>query len=266
VTANRKYNILGILVDAADYEIAKSMIVAAAYEGRGFVVSALAVHGIMTGFLDPSQKYRLNRFDLIVADGQPVRWALNWLYGVGLRQRVYGPRLMLETCAEAARLKLPIFLYGSTTEVLDKLTHSIKRRFPKIQIAGTQSSKFRNISVDERDEIVNKIHASGARIVIVGLGCPRQEVWAYELREMLSLPVLAVGAAFPFHAGILRQAPEWMQRLGLEWLYRFRTEPRRLWRRYLLLNPLFLIAILFQRLGVRFGTSGREPSQEILCG
>jgi exopolysaccharide biosynthesis WecB/TagA/CpsF family protein len=200
----------------------------------------------MTGHQDADQRFRLNHFDLVVPDGQPVRWALNLLHGTGLEDRVYGPNLMLRICAAAARDDLPIYLYGSKPEVLAALTRNLQAKFPALRIAGAEPSRFRKLTESEKAETVARIRASGARIVFAGLGCPRQEVWAYEYRDQLSMPVIAVGAAFDFHAGNLAQAPAWMQKRGLEWLFRLRTEPRRLWRRYLILNPWYASLLVMQ--------------------
>jgi exopolysaccharide biosynthesis WecB/TagA/CpsF family protein len=257
----QKRSVLGVLVDPADYATAVDRVVAAAREGRPLAVSALAVHGVMTGYGDAEHRARLNRLDLVVPDGQPVRWALNLLHGAGLRDRVYGPTLMLRICERAAREGLGIYLYGSTPEVLEKLSQGLRRRFPELAISGAEPSRFRRLSPAEKAEVVERVRGSGARIVFVGLGCPRQEVWAYEYRDALSLPVIAVGAAFDFHAGLKAQAPRWMQDRGLEWLFRFASEPRRLWRRYLLLNPAFVALLGAQYLGLRdFPTA---PTDEI---
>jgi len=171
-----KKNILGVLVDAVDYEATADSVIEAANAGRGLTVSALAVHGLMTGVLDPEQKYRLNHFDLLVADGQPVRWAMNLLYRAGLGERVYGPNLMLEVSRRAESEGLSVYFYGSTERVLASLKVKMEDRFPGLPIAGIQASRFRRLSKEERDEVVTGIRASGARIVFVGLGCPRQEV------------------------------------------------------------------------------------------
>jgi len=235
-----KRNVLGILVDAVDYDGAVERIVRAAEAGQPLSVSALAVHGVMTGVLDSSHRYRLNHLDLVVPDGQPVRYALNWLHGTGLKDRVSGPMLMLQLCEVAAARGIPIFMYGSRPEVLAALQTRLCDRFPSLIIAGAEPSKFRPLSVREKAETVARIRGSGARITFVGLGCPRQEVWIYEYRDVLPTPILAVGAAFDMHAGYLPRAPMLMQDVGLEWLYRLWHEPRRLWRRYLYLNPLFL--------------------------
>lgn len=255
-----KYNVLGIGVNAIDYEAAVEKIVAAAQSAQSMAVSALAVHGVMTGVLDPVHRYRLNHLDLVVPDGQPVRWTLNGLYRAGLKDRVYGPTLMLKLCDRAAREGLPIYFYGNRCEVLETLSQKLQERFPGLVIAGMQPSRFRQVSAEEKREICEEIRQSGAKILFVGLGCPRQEVWVYEYREQLPLPLIAVGAAFDFHAGHLSQAPALMQRSGLEWLYRLMQEPGRLWQRYVVLNPLFVGLLLLQLLKLkRF-----DPQQSIL--
>jgi hypothetical protein len=262
-----KRNVLGILIDAVDYEHAVRLILNAASDRRAAAISALAVHGLMTGVLDREQKFRLNQFDLLVPDGQPVRWVLNWLYGTGLSDRVYGPNLTRHLCEGAAAKALPIYFYGSTPEILAALRRSLENEYPGIAIAGTEPSKFRCLTPSEKRELAARIRASGASLLFVGLGCPRQEVFAYEFRESLDMPVLAVGAAFPFLAGLTPQAPRWMQDRGLEWLFRLASEPRRLWRRYLYLNSAYVFLVTLQALGIsRFQTEGQSPVKEILYG
>lgn len=262
-----KRNVIGILIDAVDYDASVEFVLRAARERRGAAVSALAVHGVMTGVLDPAHKYRLNHFDLLVPDGQPVRWVLNWLHRAKLEDRVYGPNLTLKVCERAAAERLPIYLYGSTVDTLAALGKSLRERFPGIQIAGSEASKFRRLASSEKSEIAERIVQSGAAITFVGLGCPRQECFAFEFRDALSMPVLAVGAAFPFIAGQVAQAPVWMQDRGLEWLFRLCAEPTRLWRRYLYLNPAYLFLIALQASGLsRFATDGILPVEEVLAG
>ncbi len=241
-----KQNILGVGISAVDYDAAVDKIISAAREKRPLAVSALAVHGVMTGALDTTHRYRLNKLDIVVPDGQPVRWALNWLYRIKLPDRVYGPNLTLKVCEQAANEGLHIYLYGSQTEVLDKFEKNLKKMFPKLEIAGKQPSRFRQVTADEQIEIAETICKSGASIVLVGLGCPRQETWVFENRNLLAMPLMAVGAAFDFHAGTVSQAPQWLQNRGLEWLYRLVQEPMRLWKRYLYLNPLYLLLIGLQ--------------------
>lgn len=262
-----KRSVLGVMIDVIDYEAAVSKIIAAAKAYRCFTVSALAVHGVITGLADAEQRYRLNHLDLVVPDGQPVRWALNLLYGVDLHHRVYGPDLTLKVYAEAERQGLPIYLYGTTDQTLEKLQNNISRAFPELRIVGAEPSQFRQLNEYERQALIQRIRSSDARIVCVGLGCPRQEVWAYEMRNQLNAPILAVGAAFDFHAGSQQQAPKWMQRNGLEWLFRLFSEPRRLWQRYVLLNPIYLVQLAFQKLGIsRFDSRGVKPERLLRYG
>jgi N-acetylglucosaminyldiphosphoundecaprenol N-acetyl-beta-D-mannosaminyltransferase len=242
-----KFNVLGVLVDACDYESATEAIVNAAGNGAPYAATALAVHGVMTGVHDASHRHRLNALDLVTPDGQPVRWALNLLHSTGLRDRVYGPTLTLHVCRRAAELGIPVYLYGSTEEVVQRLADNLSERFSGLVVAGTEPSRFRTISVEERRDLGERIRQSGARIVFVGLGCPRQEVFVYENREIIGVPLIAVGAAFDFHSGNSKESPAWMQRAGLQWFHRLLGDPKRLWRRYLLLNPEYLLRLAAQR-------------------
>lgn len=246
-----RQNILGIGINAVDYETATDKIITAAANRDPLAVSALAVHGVMTGALDRVHRHRLNALDLVVPDGQPVRWAMKWLHKVSLPDRVYGPELTLRVCERAASEGLSVYLYGSREEVLKKLKLNLVQKFPGLKIAGSQPSRFRQVTAEEQVAIAETIKESGASIVLVGLGCPRQETWVFEYRELLSMPLLAVGAAFDFHAGLLPQAPAWLQRNGLEWAYRLAQEPGRLWKRYLGLNTLYLVFVALQFLRLR---------------
>lgn len=263
-----KHDILGVMVDAVDYEAAVDAVVNAAKAGQPFAATALAVHGVMTGALDAEQRFRLNQLDLVVPDGQPVRWALNLLHSTRLADRVYGPTLMLALCDRCEREEIPIYLYGSSDAVIGKLRDRLQKRFPHLKIAGAQPSRFRRITSEEKDAIVNEIKSSGAGLVFVGLGCPRQEVWAYEFRPVLSMALVAVGAAFDFHAGTLEQAPRTLQNAGLEWAFRLSREPRRLWRRYALLNPLYVAMVAAQaaRLVDFSRRALRPPARELNYG
>ncbi|WP_412744032.1 WecB/TagA/CpsF family glycosyltransferase [Krasilnikovia sp. MM14-A1004] len=250
VIAQGKRSVLGVLVDAVDYEAATEQIVTAARERRHFAVTALAVHGVMTGVQDPAHNARLNSFDLVTPDGQPVRWALNLVHGAQLADRVYGPTLTLKVVERAAAEGLPVYLYGSTQPTLDRLVPALEGMFPALKIAGVEASKFRSVQPGEDAEIAERIKASGARVVLVGLGCPRQEVFAYAMRPLLDMPLLAVGAAFDYHAGLLKNPPPWMQKYALEWLWRLGLEPKRLWKRYVLLNPAYLARLAAQKSGL----------------
>ncbi len=262
-----KRSVIGIFIDAVNYDSAVEFVIRAAKEKRGAAISAVAVHGLMTGVLDCEQKFRLNRFDLLVPDGQPVRWALNFLHHEKLSERVYGPNLTLRICERAAADGLPVYFYGSTPDVLAALRAALETKCPGLRIAGLEPSRFRRLSPAEKVELVNRIRQSRTAITFVGLGCPRQEVFAFEFREMLGMPILSVGAAFPFLAGRVPQAPAWMQDAGMEWLFRLATEPRRLWRRYVYLNPAYIFLVALQALRIsRFQTPERRPAGEVLYG
>jgi N-acetylglucosaminyldiphosphoundecaprenol N-acetyl-beta-D-mannosaminyltransferase len=263
---NGKHSLLGVNMNAVDYEGAIERIVKAAKEGKPMTISALAVHGVMTGVLDKEHKYRLNDFDLLCPDGMPVRWGLNLLHKAKLPDRVYGPNLMLKVCERAAKEGLPIFLFGGTEKMITLLKEKLTEKFPAIQFAGVRYSAFRQLTPQERDDLAKEIVASGAKITFVGIGCPRQEVFAFEMKPLLPMPQLAVGAAFAFHAGLLPQAPPAWQARGLEWLYRLIQEPKRLWRRYLYLNPLYLTLLAGQRLGLYRGSSMHRPTNELRYG
>jgi exopolysaccharide biosynthesis WecB/TagA/CpsF family protein len=245
-----KRNVLGILVNVVDYEAATEQVLEAARQRRSFALTALAVHGVMCGVLDRTLGARLNSFDLVTPDGQPVRWGLNLLHRARLRDRVYGPTLTLRVLERCAAEGLPVYLYGSTESTLARLVASLEAEFPALKIAGAEASKFRLSQPGEEFEIASRIRTSGARLVLVGLGCPRQEVFAYAMRPLVDMPLLAVGAAFDYHAGVLRKPPAWIQRHGLEWLWRLSLEPKRLWRRYVLLNPAYLTRLAAHKAGL----------------
>jgi exopolysaccharide biosynthesis WecB/TagA/CpsF family protein len=259
-----KFSVLGTGVCAVDYDYVVDRVIRAASARQSLKVSALAVHGLMTGVFDRAQRWRLNSFDLIVPDGQPVRWALNWLNNSNLDKRVYGPELMLRVCRRAADSGIPVYFYGNRSEVLTALVSKLRTDIPDLKIAGYAPSLFRKVTEQEKAVIISRIQDSRAGVVFVGLGCPRQEVFAYEYGDHLQCPTLAVGAAFNICAGFARQAPPWMQRRGLEWLFRLIHDPVRLWRRYLLLNPYFLMLLALQLSGFHgFADIGEKPDEDV---
>ncbi len=208
--------------------------------GRGYICVA-AVHTVMATREDEELRAAVLASDLTVPDGQPLVWALRML-GHRLDGRVYGPELMQRACERATRTGSRFFLYGGRSpEALDQLAGNLRASYPGLSIVGGYSPPFRELTASEDAAVVAEINASGADVVWVGIGVPKQEKWMARMRERLDAPVLVgVGAAFDFHAGLVPQAPSAMQRLGLEWVYRLCQEPRRLWRRYARYNPRFL--------------------------
>ena len=238
--------ILGVRVDPVTYDTAVERILRSASEGDDCKVTALAVHGLMEAVDSPDLRARLRTFALVCPDGQPLRWVLNLRHQAGLDDRVYGPELMRRLCRAAAERSIPIHLYGSDRTTLDELSIALERDNPGILIAGAAPSRFGKVSEDEMSQVATSIRDSGARICFVGLGCPRQEIFTHEISEHLSMPVIAVGAAFNYLAGRDREPPRWVQRAGMQWFYRLLRDPVRLWRRYLVLNPRFVLGVVVE--------------------
>ncbi len=211
-----------------------------AADGRGYVTAA-AVNLVMAAREDPETMAAVLGATLAVPDGQPLVWALHAL-GHAHATRVYGPDLMAHYCARAARAGTPIYLYGGRSpEALQLLEQRLRERFAGLRIVGGYSPPFRELTGEEEDRVIADIDGSGAQVVWVGTGQPKQEKWMFRVRPRLFVPLLVgVGAAFDFHAGLVSQAPRWMQRNGLEWAYRLSREPRRLWPRYARYNPRFV--------------------------
>ncbi|HEY2759654.1 MAG TPA: WecB/TagA/CpsF family glycosyltransferase [Pirellulales bacterium] len=235
-----KFDVLGVGVSATTYDEAIELIIEAARRRQSAVCSHFAVHSVVSAAQDPSLRDGVSSFDIVAPDGQPVRWALNRLHNAELADRMYGPEMMRRLCRRAADEGVSIYLYGSTPEVLAQLSANLQNLFPRLRIAGTESPPFRPLTGEEEIEMIERINGSGAGIVFVGLGCPKQDYFAARYRDRLKAVQMCVGAAFDFHAGTKRTAPAWMQRRGLEWLFRLSQEPGRLWKRYLVTNSVFI--------------------------
>jgi N-acetylglucosaminyldiphosphoundecaprenol N-acetyl-beta-D-mannosaminyltransferase len=244
--------ILDVPLAVSDYEEVIDWMEAVIAAGGRAYVTAAAVNLIMTAREDPEARAAVLGATLAVPDGQPLVWALHAL-GHARATRVYGPDLMARFCARAARTGTPMYLYGGRTpEALELLERRLRERFPGLRIAGGFSPPFRALSTEEEESVIAAIDSSGAQVVWVGTGQPKQEKWMLRMRPRLSAPLLVgVGAAFDFHAGLVSQAPGWMQRGGLEWAYRLSREPRRLWRRYARYNPRFVVGFARQYLRER---------------
>lgn len=244
-------SILGTRIDATSYEDACDRIQSWALAKRSCYVVAANVHVVMTAYWQRHYQQVINGAALVTSDGMPLVWGLR-LLGVPNQPRVYGPDLMLAWCDRAAKIGLPIYLYGSTDETLKTLRYQLEQRFPGLIIAGSHAPPFRPMTVEEEQVDVDRIQASGAPVVFVGLGCPKQEEWMARQQNKLPAVMIGVGAAFSFHSGEVSQAPRWMMASGLEWLYRFTQEPQRLWQRYLINNPAFVVLFGWQVLKAKF--------------
>jgi N-acetylglucosaminyldiphosphoundecaprenol N-acetyl-beta-D-mannosaminyltransferase len=243
----RRAEILDIPLAVSDYEeVMDWMDAAIAADERGYVTAA-AVNLVMSAREDPATRAAVLDATLAVPDGQPLVWALKAL-GHSHATRVYGPDLMAHYCARAARAGTPMFLYGGRTPAaLELLEERLRARFGDLRIVGGESPPFRAPTAAEDAHTIAAIDDSGAQVVWVGTGQPKQELWMQRMRPRLRAPLLVgVGAAFDFHAGLVRQAPPWMGRHGLEWTYRLAREPRRLWRRYARYNPRFVVGFARQ--------------------
>jgi N-acetylglucosaminyldiphosphoundecaprenol N-acetyl-beta-D-mannosaminyltransferase len=240
-------DVLGVPLALTDYEGTIDWIEATvAARQRGYICVA-AVHTVMACQEDPELLSAVLGSRITVPDGQPLVWAMNAL-GHELTNRVYGPDLMALACERAARTGTRMFLYGGRNEeALVLLAANLRERYPGLVIAGGYAPPFRPLTAEEEDALVAEIDRARPDVVWVGIGVPKQEKWMAAMRGRLEAPVLiGVGAAFDFHAGLVPQAPGWMQSVGMEWAYRLAQEPGRLWRRYLRYNPRFVAGFLRQ--------------------
>ena len=251
--ALRTAEVLGVSLAVSDYDGAADWMDRVIAAGGRACISAAAVHLVMVAQEDERTRRAVERC-MTVPDGQPLVWALRAL-GHRDATRIYGPDLMAHYCERSARTGVGMYFYGGRTpEALDKLISELTRRYPGLVVKGRHWPPFRPLDEAERRRVAEDINASGADMVWVGTGQPKQEHWMAEMRPLLEPPVLAgVGAAFDFHAGLVRQAPRWMQPVGLEWVFRFSQEPRRLWRRYARYNPRFIAGFARQYAGSRRG-------------
>jgi N-acetylglucosaminyldiphosphoundecaprenol N-acetyl-beta-D-mannosaminyltransferase len=246
----RSRSLLGMRVDTPSLAAASGQIMGWANEGGSAYVCAANVHMTMEAFDSASLRHAVNSADLVVPDGKPLAWALGWL-GSEAASHIRGVDLTIRVMEDAARDGIPIGLYGGSPETLDRLVDVLRERWPSLRVACAISPPFRAPTAEEDERFVREISASGARVLFVGLGCPKQELWMAAHRGRVPAIMIGVGAAFDFLSGTARQAPPWMQRLGLEWVHRLVKEPRRLWKRYLKHNPRFVALLMLQVSGLR---------------
>lgn len=225
--------------DIVDHESAVNRVAELVARGRGGYVCFATVHMVMEGFDSPEFAAKVNSADLIVTDGMPIVW-MQWRQGKRAASRVRANDLMILLCRYAEENDLSIGFYGGKQEVVDAIVERAARDFPQLKIVYAYSPPFRPLTEDEDKQITHDISAAAPDILFMGLGCPKQENWMAAHRDKIRAVMLGVGASFDFFAGNVKESPEWMGRIGLEWLYRLSQEPARLWRRYLVLNPRFM--------------------------
>ena len=247
-----KVNVLGVGISAVTMDQAVQTIEQWIQgKDRTRYVCATGLHGVMESQRHPHIRRAHNQADMVVPDGMAVVWAMHWL-GYRWVERVYGPDLMLGLCERSLHVDYRHFLYGGAPGVPELLGRRLQERYPGLTIVGTYSPPFRPLTPEEDAEVVELINQTRPDIVWVGLSTPKQELWMAEhVSKLHNVVMIGVGAAFDFHAGIKRQAPPWMQRHGLEWLFRLLQEPRRLWKRYLPNIPTFFFLLTLQKLGLR---------------
>ncbi len=239
-----RVDVLGTPISAVNMAMAVAEVTRWVESGERHYVCVTGVHGIMESHRDPELRRIHADAGLVTPDGMPAVWCAHWA-GAKHVERVYGPDLMIAVLARAEQEGWRSFFYGGKEGVPGTLVARLRERFPRLEVAGTYSPPFRPLTDEEKDGVVRRIEHADPHLIWVGLSTPKQERWMAEFRPRLSAPALfGVGAAFDINAGLLPQAPAWMQRRGLEWAYRTYREPRRLWRRYLRNNPAFVFAVL----------------------
>ncbi len=246
-----RVNVLGVGISAINMAQALQTIKEWVSNSKQHFICVRDVHGVVECQRDETLRRIHSAAGLVTPDGMPLVW-LCYLKGFRGVERVYGPDLMLAVCNDSTTRRFRHFLYGGTPMAIERLNQNLQQRFPTINIVGTYSPPFRPLSPEEDTQVVQLINATNPQIIWIGLSTPKQEYWMANHLGRLTAPVMiGVGAAFDFNASKKKQAPRWMQRSGLEWLFRLGSEPRRLWRRYLIDNPLFVLLVLAQALGFK---------------
>lgn len=243
--------VLGAPIDVITWDVALSQLSTWAMHHESRYVCICNVHSVVTSSKDEEFCRVVDEADMSTPDGAPVAWMLRRL-GYVEQQRINGPDLMWRYCERAQIRNESLFFYGSTVGTLEKLKVKLLDAFPHLKIAGTISPPFRTLTAEEDDVVVEQINSSGAGVVWVSLGCPKQELWMATHRGRINAVMIGVGAAFDYHAGTIKRAPLWVQGCGLEWFYRLVSEPRRLWKRYLVTNSLFIIGAVRQLVGRKY--------------
>jgi len=257
------FDILGLRLTICDYQFILKELKTYINCGDNFLLTPLASQTFVLAYYNKKLRYILNNFNYLVSDSFWVRKSVNFLYNLGAKGRIRGSNLMLNICDLAQKESFKIFLYGTTQNTLDALETRLKILYPKLLLVGSSPSIFKKLNLMEKKELIKLVERSKADILLIALGSPSQEVFSHEIlygKPNINRPiaVIPVGAAFDFISGIKPQAPEWMQEKGLEWLFRFIHEPRRLWKRYLVYGSIYMILSLRQKIFLFFNSLSAE--------
>jgi N-acetylglucosaminyldiphosphoundecaprenol N-acetyl-beta-D-mannosaminyltransferase len=252
--------ILRMRVDECHYEDVTEQVSDWAKSGASRYICISTVHMVMESYDDDVFRAAVNQADIVAADGMPIVW-ISRLLGAREQERLFAPDVTDRLCAMAAARKISVGFFGSSEEVLAKLADNLLTRHPGLDIVFAHSPPYRPLTPAEDEEILQRMKRSNARILFVGLGCPKQELWMAKHRGRIPAVMLGVGWAFDVLAGTSRPAPRWMQQAGLEWLYRLLSNPRKLWRRHLKHNPRFVLQIVLQLLGLKHAARSAEERQ-----
>lgn len=247
------FNVLTLPLTACDHDFILNKIRQHIKKKSNFLISPIASQTFVLAIFDKKLREILNSYDYLFSDSIWVKRSINFLFRIGLRERIRGSNFLLRVCELAEKEKYKVFLYGTTNNTLSKLKFKLRGKYPNLKIAGAIPSKFAPLTYHEKKELISQIEKSKANILCIALGSPLEQIFSYDLlytKPNLKHPLVIIpfGAAFDFVSGIKPAAPVWMQNLGIEWFYRLLQEPRRLWKRYLILGPLFVFFIIIQKI------------------
>lgn len=252
-----KYKILSTVITACDYNYIIREIQSAIVKKKKLLISPVASHTLVRSYFDKELKKILDSYNALYSDSQWVKIALNFLYKQNLKKRVYGPKLLLKVCEIAQKKQLRVFFYGTDGKTIRMLKRALMKKYPRLIITGALPSKFKPLTLQEQKKLGERIQKAKTQIFMIGLGSPLEQEFAHNFAlqnrsSKYSLIIIPFGAAFDFISGVKPQAPEWVGDIGFEWLFRLLHEPRRLWKRYLIYGPLFIMLILFQKAQMLF--------------
>ncbi|MBC8033318.1 MAG: WecB/TagA/CpsF family glycosyltransferase [Chitinophagaceae bacterium] len=247
----KKVDLLSISVSTGSYDEFVHTIVNSAQERRSHYTCVANVHMLVEAYSDYKFASVVSNANVITPDGMPLSWALRMLYGIK-QDRVAGMDLLPDLLKRASLQKIPVFFYGGTQTMLKKTVQYIKNNFPELNIAGLYSPPFRTLSASEEEFIIQKINSSGASLVFVALGCPKQEKWMAAMKDRIHAVTVGIGGALPVLVGIQKRAPKWIQNAGMEWSFRLLQEPKRLFKRYAITNTKFLYLLTREYLRQKF--------------